>query len=61
MTVALNNCEKSGDLYYILAETFKKIDDYQNYRSNLELAIKNHQTLSVPVSVLKEKLKKIKA
>lgn len=60
MLDALSNCEKSGDLFYIIAETYKNIADYENCQSYFEEAIKNYQTLSTPVETVKNELKNLR-
>lgn len=60
MQNAINQCEISGDLLYITAATYKLTGDFSNCKKYLQEAIKNYQTLSVPVNIVKEELMQIK-
>ena len=42
-------------------EIYNKIDDYPDYELNMQDAIRNFQTLSIPISEAKEELKRNKA
>lgn len=53
-------CSETGDADYLLAQTYKSmglIDDYENALQN---AIRNSQTLSIPIEKIKTELRNIK-
>lgn len=56
---AINNCGESGDLFYIMAGLSKKLKKTEEYKTYLNEAIRNFQTLSVPVQKVKNELKNI--
>ena len=60
MQDGLANCNESGDMYYITAHIYKMMDDYPDYELNMNDAIRNFQTLSIPVTEVKEELRRNK-
>ena len=60
MQDALSNCEESGDLYYITAAIYKLTGDIENCKMYMNEAIRNYQTLTVPVNIVKEELNRIR-
>ena len=56
---ALENCGENGDLYYISGRLCALQKDNIKYRLNLQNALKNYKTLSIPVPALKTELSKI--
>lgn len=56
---AVSQCEETGDLDYLAYITYKKAQN-PDCREYLERAIKNHKTLSIPLSRAKDELSKLK-
>jgi tetratricopeptide (TPR) repeat protein len=56
----LQNCEETGDIDYLSAIVYEKNEDSISAIEYLERAIKNSQTLSIPVKKVQEELKKLK-
>ena len=56
---ALSKCGENGDLYYIAAQIYKEIQNPQEYEHNLNLAIKNHKTLSIPIKKVQDEIKNL--
>jgi len=57
---AVNQCEETGDLDYLVYLAYLKAGYPEDSRGYLERAIKNYKTLSIPVSKAKSELAKIK-
>ena len=57
---ALSECEETGNLAYLAAMIYKKLGDTQSYISYLSSAIKNYQTLSLPVQDVKDELNEVR-
>ena len=57
---ALSECEETGDLDFLASIVFKKAGDEENSSTYFENAIKNHQTLSIPIAKAREEIKRIK-
>lgn len=55
ITDCINECDPSGDVYYLAAMAFKTIDK-EEYISYLSNAIKHYQSLSKPVQDVKDEL-----
>lgn len=53
---AVNYCGANGDLYYILAQVYKHQGKRAEYEKNMNLALKNHATLSVSPRLVKQEL-----
>jgi tetratricopeptide (TPR) repeat protein len=57
---AFQNCDETGDLDYIAAMVYEKLEDKENAVEYLERAIKNSQTLSISVKKVQDELKNLK-
>ena len=57
---ALSVCEESGNMDYLAAIVYKNLGDVKNYISYLSAAIKNYQTLSLPVQDVKDELNEVR-
>lgn len=52
--------ESNGDLYYILAQVYKHIQEDEEYESTIALALENHLTLTYPHAIVKKEHEYIK-
>lgn len=50
------NSDDNGDLYYFLAQAYKKVGNLKDYVHNLENAIEAKLTLSYPIDIVKREL-----
>ena len=57
---ALSECEENGNLSYLAAMIYKQLGDTNSYISYLSSAIKNYQTLSLPVQAVKDELNAVR-
>ena len=57
---AIDNYGEDGNLYYMLAKVAQRFEDTESYKKYLNDALRNHQTLSVPITDVKIELNKIK-
>ena len=48
--------DEDGDLYYVLAQVYKKIGNLDNYAKNLKLALENKLSLTYPASTVRKEL-----
>ena len=58
---AIDNYGEDGNIYYMLGKVAQKFGDSEKYKNYLNEALKNHQTLSLPISEVKIEMNKIKA
>lgn len=54
----LDVCGDNGDMYYILAQIYKRLDNFDEYKNSMELALKHYQSLSVMPKLLQQELSK---
>ena len=47
MQTALNEIQDNGDLYYVTAQILKAKEMWAEYKQCMELAMQNHETLSI--------------
>lgn len=52
--------DENGDLFYLLAQVYKFIDDKVNYIKNLRNAIKNPMSLTYPIDLVKKEYQYIR-
>ena len=57
---AIDNCGENGNIYYMLGKIAEKFGDNVKYRNYLNEALKNNQTLSLPITTVKIEMNKIK-
>ena len=51
--------EENGDLYYLLAQVYKYISDIESYSKYLQLALKNHLSLTYPNDMVRAEAENI--
>lgn len=56
---AIENCGESGDLCYLISQVYRLCGNKEEYKRYLSDAIRNYQTLSIPVTQVKEELRGI--
>ena len=57
---ALENCAGNGDLYYIAAKIYQKLEKNETAKEYFTEAIKNYQTLSTSIYQIKKELSELK-
>ena len=57
---AIDNCGENGDIYYMLGKVAEKYGDNDKYKNYLNEALRNNQTLSIPITTVKIEMNKIK-
>ena len=58
MQTALQEIPDNGDLYYVMAQILKNKQMWAEYKQCMELAMQNHETLSVQPKELALELEK---
>lgn len=53
---ALSRCGEIGDLFYLRGEAYKRNGDIEKSKDSISLALKNFNTLSFDIEVVKDKL-----
>lgn len=53
---AISRCGEIGDLFYLRGEAYKRQGDLEKSKESISLAIKNFNTLSFDMEIIKEKL-----